>query len=36
MKCPKCGSENVSVTTNTMMVIQSRSFIWNLILIICT
>ena len=36
MKCPKCGSEDVSVTTNTMMVSQSRSFIWNLLLIICT
>ena len=32
----KCGSENVSVTTNTMMVSQSRSFLWNLLLIICT
>ena len=36
MKCPKCGSENVSVNTNTMMVSQSRSFLWNLLLIICT
>ncbi len=36
MKCPKCGSENVSVNTSTMMVSKSRSFLWNLLLIICT
>ena len=36
MKCPKCGSENVSVNTNTMMVSKSRSFLWNLLLIVCT
>ena len=36
MKCPKCGSEDVTVTTNTVVVSKSRSFIWNLLLIICT
>lgn len=34
MKCPKCGSENVSVTTNTVVVSKSRSFLWNLIMTI--
>lgn len=32
MKCPKCGSENVSVTTNTVVLSKSRSFLWNLIM----
>ena len=36
MKCPKCGSEDVTVTTNTVVVSKSRSFLWNLLLIICT
>lgn len=36
MKCPKCGSEDVTVTTNTVVVSKSRSFIWNLLLIIGT
>lgn len=36
MVCPKCQSENVSVLTNTFMVSKSRSFLWNLLLIICT
>lgn len=36
MKCPKCGSEDVAVTTNTVVVSKSRSFLWNLLLIICT
>lgn len=36
MKCRKCGCEDVVVNTSTMMVSQSRSFLWNLLLIICT
>lgn len=36
MKCPKCGSENVSVSTNTVVLSKSRSFLWNLIMTFCT
>lgn len=36
MKCKKCGGENVIVNTNTMMVSQSRSLLWNLLLIFLT
>ena len=36
MKCPKCNSENVNVSVNTYTVSQRRSFLWNLLWIICT
>lgn len=36
MKCSKCGSENVVVNTNTVVVSKRRSFLWNLLWIICT
>lgn len=36
MKCSKCGSENVLVNTNTVVVSKRRSFLWNLLWIICT
>lgn len=36
MKCPKCGSTSVVVNTNTVMVSQNRSFLWNLLMIFCT
>lgn len=36
MICPKCQSENVTVQTNTMMKSKRRSFLWNLLMLICT
>lgn len=36
MRCPKCGGENVVVNTNTVVVTKSRSFLWNLFMIIIT
>lgn len=36
MRCPKCGGENVVVNTNTVVVSKSRSFLWNLFMIIIT
>lgn len=36
MKCSKCGSENVSITTNTVVLSKSRSFLWNLIMTVLT
>lgn len=36
MRCPKCGGENVVVNTNTVIVTKSRSFLWNLFMIIIT
>lgn len=36
MKCRKCGSESVSASTSTYTKSQSRSFLWNLLMVICT
>ena len=36
MKCYRCESENVQVNTNSVIVSQSRSFIWNLLMIFLT
>lgn len=36
MRCPKCGGENVVINTNTVVVSKSRSFLWNLFMIIIT
>lgn len=36
MTCPKCGSNNVSVNTSTYSKSQSRSLIWNLLMIFLT
>ena len=36
MRCPKCGGENVVVNTNTVVISKSRSFLWNLIMTLCT
>lgn len=36
MRCPKCGGENIVVNTNTVVVSKSRSFLWNLFMIIIT
>lgn len=36
MRCPKCGGENIVVNTNTVVVSKSRSFLWNLIMTLCT
>lgn len=36
MRCPKCGGENIVVNTNTVVVTKSRSFLWNLFMIIIT
>ena len=36
MKCPKCGSENVNVSTSTIIKSQSRSLLWNLFMLIIT
>ena len=36
MTCPKCQSENVNISVNTYTKSQSRSFLWNLFMIIIT
>lgn len=36
MKCPKCNCDNVKIDTNSTVITQSRSFIWNLFMIFCT
>lgn len=36
MVCPKCKSENVTLTANTYVKTKSRSFLWNLLMIMCT
>mgnify|MGYP002677499738 FL=1 len=36
MNCPKCGCPNVNVNTNTVVVSQSRSFLWNLFMTLIT
>lgn len=36
MRCPKCSGENIVVNTNTVVVSKSRSFLWNLIMTLCT
>lgn len=36
MTCPKCKSENVTVTSNTYVKSKRRSFLWNLLWIVCT
>lgn len=36
MKCKKCGSEDVKIDSSTYTVSKSRSFLWNLLLVICT
>ena len=36
MVCVKCGSENVTVSANTYVKSKRRSFLWNLLMIMCT
>lgn len=36
MICRKCKSENVLINTNSMVVSQSRSFIWNFLMFFLT
>lgn len=36
MNCLKCGSNNVSVQTNSYVKSKRRSFLWNLFMFCCT
>ena len=36
MICNKCESTNISVQTSSYTKTKSRSFLWNLLMIICT
>jgi len=36
MKCPKCQSESVTINSSTFTKSQRRSFLWNLLWIVCT
>lgn len=36
MMCSKCGSNNVKCTTSTYVKSKSRSFLWNLFMVIIT
>lgn len=36
MVCPKCQCQNVAVQTSTFVKSKSRSFLWNLLLILLT
>ena len=36
MKCPKCGSEDVTTSVNTYTKSKKRSFLWNLLMILLT
>ena len=36
MMCPKCKSENVTVASSTYVQSKRRSFLWNLLWILCT
>lgn len=36
MICPKCKSENVTISDNYVTQSKSRSFLWNLLMICCT
>ena len=36
MICPKCHSENVSVSTSAYQQSKNRSCLWNLFMIFCT
>lgn len=36
MRCPKCGSENVTMSVSNVVQTKNRSCLWNLIMICCT
>ncbi len=36
MKCPKCNSENVTLSVNNVVKTKNRSCLWNLFMICCT
>lgn len=36
MNCPKCDERNVNVQVNTYVKSKRRSFLWNLLWIVCT
>lgn len=36
MACKKCGSNNITFSMNTYTKSKSRSFLWNLLLVLCT
>lgn len=36
MNCKKCGCENVIISESVMMKSKRRSFLWNLLWILCT
>lgn len=36
MKCPKCKSEHITFSANTVVKTKSRSFLWNLFMIFIT